>query len=1166
MSPDWVSWLLGRVAECTGGSADAVDRGAPFASLGLTSADGVRIAGELAERLGRPLPPYVFWEHPTVDALVRHLSAPVPERPRAQPAPDADTPIAVIGIGCRLPGGVDSPERFWDLLIDGRDAITEVPADRWDVSAYHHPDSAVPGKTTSKWGGFLDSVDRFDAGFFGISAREASTMDPQQRLLLEVVWEAVERAGLSVAAFHGSDTGVFVGVCTDDYAHLLFRDPAAVDAFTGTGAANSIIANRVSYAFDLDGPSLAVDTACSSSLTAVHLAVAALRRGECAMAVAGGTNLVLEPGIFINFSKAGVLAADGRCKTFDAAADGYVRAEGVAAVVLKPLDRALADGDPVLAVIRGSAVRHDGRTNGLMSPNPATQAALLRAVYHSSGIAPGEVDFVEAHGTGTSLGDQMEARALGEVLGEGRDEPLVIGSVKSNIGHTEGAAGIVGLIKAVLALVHRTVPATLHQHVPNPDIDFAGTGLLVADKPVRLAERDRPLRAGVSSFGFGGANAHVVLEEAPKSADPSPESDGPHLLLLSAKDRAALTRYADRLAEAVAGPAALSDLSFTTVRRRPHLTERLAVAGADRAELARALADFAANRASPVEHGRADLAGHGVVLCFGGQGGQWVGMGRDLLRTEPVFAAALNALEPLIAAEAGFSLLERLRDADTVERDPGRAQPMIFAVQVAYARWLAHAGIRPAAVLGHSMGEVAAACVAGVLPLADAVRVICLRSRLLARTAGTGAMLVVELAAERAAAYSDRVAVAAYSAPGEVVLSGDRDALTELAADLARDGVDHNWVEIDASSHSPLVDPVLDDLRAGLGELEPRRAKVTWYSTVDGVAVDGESADTDYWVRNLREPVRFAHAVEAAVADGHRVFVELGPHPVLISPLRRVLAAADADESLVAATGRRDRDERESLLRLLGALHNRGLSPDWAKVIPDGRHVDVPTYPWRHDQRYWIETRAAGPVEHTLLGTHIELGDRESTHLWQGTGGPGTDDTDEKFVAGLAVAAAADLGQNLEADSVELDEPLPRPAPDLLRQVLFTTDDSVVQVRGRTADGWRRYGTVRLRAVASSMDGSTPLTALLEQFAPDQRATELDRLLCEEIGTVLGVPGAEVVHDMPFRDQGMESVSGAELHERLEFLVAETLPYPVVRDYPTPAALLAFLVTLTGVR
>ena len=631
------AWLVAEIARVVELDASEIDVRAPFDSLGLSSIDGVTLSGDLEQLLGRDLPPTLVYEHPSIEALSGYLgdssemAGPSPTRPPSDPS----QPVAIVGIGCRFPGA-DGPEAFWRMLRDGADMIREVPPDRWDAAAYYDPDPAVPGKAASRWGGFLDQIDRFDPFFFGISPGEAERMDPQQRLLMELAYEAFEDAGYPMPRLAGSRTAVLVGISVNEYGLLQHGRHELLNGHSGTGAALAIGANRISYFFDLHGPSLAVDTACSSSLMAVDLACRSLRSGECDLALAGGVNLILSPAHSIAFTKAGVLAPDGRCKPFDAAADGYVRGEGGGLVVLKPLPAALADGDAIYAVIRGGAVFQDGRTNGLMAPNGEAQEAVLRAAYENAGVSPGDVQYVETHGTGTLLGDSMEAHAIGRVTSVGRGgAPCALGSVKSNFGHLEAAAGAAGLIKVALALKHRTLPPSLHFRSPNPHVPFEALGLHVQQELASWPDRTGPRLAGVSSFGFGGTNVHMILEEAPRTAAPSPTEDpsSPQLLPLSAHSRDALSavarRFRDFVTASTSEPApGVAELSASAALRRTHLDHRLGVIARSKDELVERLDMFLRGESHPevVIGGDLVAAGRRLAFVFSGQGSQWLGM------------------------------------------------------------------------------------------------------------------------------------------------------------------------------------------------------------------------------------------------------------------------------------------------------------------------------------------------------------------------------------------------------------------------------------------------------------------------------------------------------------------------------------------------------------
>ncbi|HZR98777.1 MAG TPA: type I polyketide synthase, partial [Chloroflexota bacterium] len=933
--------------------------------------------------------------------------------PAERPSPGGGTtrdPIAIVGIGCRFPGGVDSPRAFWRLLHDGGDAIREVPPDRFDAATLYDPRPATPGKLVSRWGGFLDAVDRFDPAAFGIAPREAERMDPQQRLLLEVAWEALEDAGLPLDALAGSPTGVFVGLWLNDYEARLFRDPTGVDFYMTTGTGRYSASGRLSYTFGLQGPSLTLDTACSSSLVAVHLACRSLWAGECDLALAGGANAILQPQISIAYSQAQMLAPDGRCKFGDARANGYVRSEGAGVVVLKRLSRALADRDPVYAVIRGSAVNNDGRTSGfLATPGQAGQQELLAKAYRDAGVAPARVGYVEAHGTGTSAGDPVELGALGAVVGAGRaaDRPCLVGSVKTNIGHTEGAAGIAGLIKAALVLQQRQIPATLHFEQPNPNIPWGRLGLVVRPELTAWPDDDEPAIAGVSAFGIAGTNAHVVLEEAPRAlpqADPAPATEGAQarLLPLSAHSAEALAALASKYQDfltAASGAPALGDLCYTASARRAHREHRLAVVARDRAELAEHLGAYLRGELCAGLALGAAAAGERpkVAFIFPGQGAQWLGMARQLLAQEPVFRAAIERCAAAISACADWSLLDELLADEAHSRlaEIDVVQPTLFAIQVALAALWQSWGVEPDAVVGHSMGEVAAAHVAGALSLADAARIICRRSRLLRRTSGQGAMAVVELSFDEAraeiAGYEQRLAVAVSNGPRSTVLSGDPAALAEVLERLERRAVFCRPVKVDVASHSPQMGPLRADLHQALAELRPTAAALPIYSTVLGAVADGATLDAAYWVRNLREPVLFWTAMQRLLDDEHTIFIELSPHPVLLPAIQQGLQHAGR-AGLALPSMRRGEDERAVLLGTLGALYTAGYPLDWSALYPaGGQVVPLPTYPWQRE-RYWLDVPASQPAtQHgpdmaadPLLGRPLpELAQLPGSRIWE---------------------------------------------------------------------------------------------------------------------------------------------------------------------------------------
>ncbi|WP_043509681.1 type I polyketide synthase [Actinoalloteichus caeruleus] len=1013
-------------------------------------------------------------------------------------------PVAVIGMACRFAGDVDSPEAFWDLLSTGGVTVDDIPEDRWESYAARGPDHAAAVRRAPGRGAFLRDVRGFDADFFGITPREAAQMDPQQRLVLEVSWEALEHAGIPPTDLAGTDTGVYVGVGSDDYGRRLLEDLPRIEAWTGIGTAHCGVANRVSHALDLRGPSMAVDTACSSSLVSLHLAVQALRAGECPVALAGGVLVITSPGLSLVLDAAGATAADGRCKTFDADADGYGRGEGAGMVVLRRLSDARRDGDRVLAVIRGSAVRQDGRTSGIMAPDGTAQARLMRRACENAGVDPSEVDYVEAHGTGTPTGDPVEAGAMASVFGRGRppERPLLTGSVKPNIGHLEAGAGIAGVLKAVLALRHELIPPTVNLTRPNPAVAWADSGLRVVTEPTPWPRSDRPRLAGVSGYGYGGTIAHVVLAEAdppdqrrpedPGGADPSGHglvpTAPPALHPVSAGSAAAVRRHAGRLADRLAGVGSpLGDLGHTLARRRSHLTHRAAVVARDGAELARGLREVAEADADALVGSVLPGSALGAVWVFSGHGSQWTGMGRELLTGSPEFAATIDRIAPLFEAELGLSpraaLLGDLpRSADVV-------QPLIFAVQAGLAAVWSSLGLRPAAVLGHSVGEIAAAVTAGVLTLEQGARLVARRSALLRRVAGHGGMAMIRLPAEeterRLADHPD-VVVAVEASPSSTVISGPAGAVAEVCARWRDQGVAVRRVDADVAFHGPAMDPLLDPLREGLSDLAPGAAALPVYGTADPDPRSAAIRDADYWALNLRGRVRFASAVAAAVEDGHRLFLEVSPHPVVEHSLRETLEHLGIDDAFVTHSLRRGRPEREALSRGLGALYCHGADVDWTRHWPGGALVDLPTTPW--DRRpHWVaehrrpSTFGAGhdPARHTLLGSRLRLTDGSGAQVWvtrldrESRPFPGEHPVRGVEIVPAAVllctllAAAGSRDDSHRIADVALRTPVSLSAP---RDVQVTLRDGALQISARLDEddvddrGWVTHTTARLPA------------------------------------------------------------------------------------------------------
>ncbi|WP_344958682.1 type I polyketide synthase, partial [Actinomadura miaoliensis] len=1087
-------YLVEQIARRSGVPAADIDTTRPLEEFGLASRDAVAIAGELERLLGRALPATLVWEHPTIDRLSAALvsdgrpaeTAPPAERPRA------DEPIAVVGVGCRFPGGdrdLSGAGDYWRFLTGRGDAIREVPEDRWAPFDDGSPEVADRLAATTRLGGFLDDVAAFDAAFFGITPREAAVMDPQQRLVLEVAWEAFEHAGLGPAALRGSRTGVFVGVSAPEYAAFTASDLAALEAFTATGAALSIVANRLSYLLDLRGPSMIVDTACSSSLVAAHLAVRALRDGEADVALAGGVNVLLSPTITMTFDQAGGTASDGRCKAFDASADGMVRAEGCGALVLKRLSDARRDGDRVLAVIRGSGVNSDGRSNGLVAPNSEAQKALLRQVYAASGVDPRDVDYVEAHGTGTFLGDPIEATALGEVLGAGRDAdaPLLIGSVKSNLGHLESAAGAAALVKTVLALHHRVIPPSIHYKEPNPHIPFDDLRLRVVAHETPWPERGRPALAGVSGFGFGGTNAHLVLEEAPR---PAPRPSPPAAMRVFPLSDTADDRVRDHaavLAEWLRArdDVSLADLAHTLHRRNGRGRARAAVAARDRAGLLDGLTALAEGRPHPgVVTGTALGVPGRPVWVFSGYGAQRAGMAQGLLEEEPAFAEAIDDLDALFAEEGGPAIWDLLESG---ARPDGPVESMcaLFAVQIGLARTWASYGVTPGAVIGHSMGEVAAAVVAGALTLADGVKVIHRRSRLLTRLVGGGAMAVLGASAaevERLASGLPDVHPAVHSSPRQTVVTGDADQIAEVVARAEAEGRLARMVKAEGAGHSPQVDPLVPELRERLAEVGAERGTpladgIRFYTTAlddpRAYVDDAPSLGAGHWAANLRNPVRLTDAVTAASEDGFRTFVEVNAHALLAHALGETLEGTGAfvTHTLKRAPKGQETDDTLTFHAQLGALASHGHA---LAVPPEGAVIDVPHSPWRHE-RHWVDLsrRQAGRRdEHPLLGAHVEL-PGEDRHAWRADVGTaaqpwladvrvhGATVLPVAAVAEMALAAgAAALGdRRVRVNSLWMERPLAL-AEHTTVTTTFTEDDQRVEIHARTPAGtWTRLAS-----------------------------------------------------------------------------------------------------------
>ncbi|WP_433228214.1 SDR family NAD(P)-dependent oxidoreductase [Actinomadura formosensis] len=1134
--------LIEQIARRSRTVAAEVDPDRPLEEFGLASRDAVAIAGELEQLLGRSLPATLVWEHPTINKLVAALAGggigpePAAGEPEAGPARPAahDEPIAVIGIGCRFPGGdrdLTGPADYWRFLTGRGDAIREVPDGRWAPFDDGSPEVGDLLARTTRLGGFLADVAGFDAGFFGITPREAAAMDPQQRLVLEVAWEAFEHAGIGPASLRGSRTGVFVGVSAPEYAAFTASDLASLEPFTATGAALGIIANRLSYLLDLRGPSMIVDTACSSSLVSTHLAVQALRAGEADVALAGGVNLLLSPAVTMTFDLAGGTAADGHCKAFDASADGMVRAEGCGAVVLKRLSDAVRDGDRVLAVVRGSGVNSDGRSNGLVAPNSDAQRALLRDVYARAGIGTRDVDYVEAHGTGTFLGDPIEAKAVGEVLGAGRDDgaPLLLGSAKSNLGHMESAAGIAGLIKTVLALHHRVIPPSAHFKEPNPHIPFDELHLAVVSEETPWPDRGHPARAGVSGFGFGGTNAHVLLEEAP-SQETTVQPAAVRTFPLSDTSDDRVRDHAALLAGWLPPQdVELADIARTLHRRAGRGRARAAVVARDRAGFLEGLTALAEGRPHPgVVTGTALGAPGRPVWVFSGYGAQRAGMAQRLLEEEPAFAEAIDDLDGMFAEEGGPDLWALLEEGGKPD-GPADTMPVLFAIQLGLARmWQAY-GVTPGAVIGHSMGEVAAAVVAGALTPQDGVRVICRRSRLLTRLVGGGAMAVLGASAgevARLAGGLPEVYAAVHSSPRQTVVTGDAGQVAEIVKRAEAEGRLARMVQAEGAGHSPQVDPLLPELRellAGVGAEPgaPLAGGIRLYTTAlddpRAYLASGAPLGAEHWAANLRNAVRLTDAVSAAAEDGYRTFIEVNAHPILAHAVGETLDGTGAlvTHTLKRAPKGQETDDTLTFHAQLATLAAHG-HPVAAPL--DGRVIDVPQSPWRHE-RHWVDlsARTSGRSdEHPLLGAHVEL-PGEDRHAWRADVGlaaqPWLDGLTVHGLPVLPVAAFAEMAlaagatvlgtEDVRVNGLWVERPLAL-ADHTTVTTTFTEAEQRVEVHALTPAGtWVRLASADVGADHRAPAGAEPGAAT--EIAGAERGSRHYRLHPEVFDRCLSV-------------------------------------------------------------